>query len=282
MFICLENKGKHLLFFFTILVFSCDFIDFRTAFFSVSVDERFDNNSHFFSHLPPPLKNPNHYTFLVISDTHYANENFNYFEAIERMRKKYQIEFVILNGDITQSGLKKQFQLALQDKNKLQIPVYPVIGNHDIYHNGTKMFGKYFGQYIYAFKIDKGNTAFLFLDTANGILGEKQKSWYQKQLEKYQSENIFVFTHYNINERKVQDIISLPYPEERYFLIDLHEKHHVDYFISGHLHSNNQSKIRGTTYITVKNAAQLKEAGLLIKVNGKQITTHFIDIEKDL
>lgn len=105
----------------------------------------------------PQKKTPYTYSFVHISDLHigesitdYGTEG--YFDeppagdmgySAERLRKavnwinahkdSLRIKFVIITGDLTDSGERSEFMKAKELLDELKIPYVPLIGNHDVH-----------------------------------------------------------------------------------------------------------------------------------------------------
>jgi 3',5'-cyclic AMP phosphodiesterase CpdA len=56
---------------------------------------------------------------------------------------KYRIKFVVVTGDITDSGERSEFLKAKEILDSLRIPYIPVIGNHDIWPHTSSSESKY-------------------------------------------------------------------------------------------------------------------------------------------
>lgn len=260
-----------------LFITSCEYLDLCSIANSDTIDFRFNENKNYSSHPNPIISNPENFSFLVVSDTHYYKEKFGYGKRLDKLRQDYNADFLIVNGDISQSGLEKQFNLFLDDMKDYNGIIYPVLGNHDVYNNGNKVFGKLLGQFIYSLEI--GNTKLIFLDTATGTFGKKQKNWYEKELST--NKQIIVFTHYNFITGTVQEWTSVSYTEDEYYFFNINEKYNVKYVISGHLHQNNEGEIRNVPYKTVTTLKNEKNAVLLVSINNTEITTTLLDLPED-
>jgi predicted phosphodiesterase len=260
-----------------LFITSCEYLDLCSIANSDTIDFRFNENKNYSSHPNPIISNPENFSFLVVSDTHYYKEKFGYGKRLDKLRQDYNADFLIVNGDISQSGLEKQFNLFLDDMKDYNGIIYPVLGNHDVYNNGNKVFGKLLGQFIYSLEI--GNTKLIFLDTATGTFGKKQKDWYEKELST--NKQIIVFTHYNFITGTVQEWTSVSYTEDEYYFFNINEKYNVKYVISGHLHQNNEGEIRNVPYKTVTTLKNEKNAVLLVSINKTEITTKLLDVPED-
>ena len=255
-------------------IISCEYLDLCSIVNADTVDSRFDENKNYSKHSNPTINNSKNFSFLVISDTHYYKENFGYGKRLDKLRQDYNADFLIVNGDISQSGLEKQFNLFLDDMTDYNGIIYPVLGNHDIYNNGNKIFGKLLGQFIYSLEI--GNTKLIFLDTATGTFGKKQKNWYEKELST--NKQLLIFTHYNFITGTIQEWTSVSNAEDEYYFFDINAEYNVKYVISGHLHQNNEEKIRDVTYKTLTTLKDEKNAVLLISIKENKITTTLLDL----
>ena len=82
-------------------------------------------------------------------------------------------------------------------------PFFPVVGNHDITHNGWALFSTIFKSSFYDFdvQVDEDGTVdhFIFLDSANGTFGRKQIDLIEDGVvdPDKKTRHVFVFTHTN-------------------------------------------------------------------------------------
>lgn len=257
-----------------LFITSCEYLDLCSSVNSETIDFRFDDNKKYSKHPNPTINDSENFSFLIVSDTHYYKKSFRYGKRLDKLRQDYNAAFLIVNGDISQSGLEKQFNLFLDDMKDYNGIIYPVLGNHDVYNNGNKIFGKLLGQFIYSLEI--GNTKLIFLDTATGTFGNKQKDWYEKELST--NKQLLVFTHYNFITGTTQEWTSVTYAEDEYYFFNINDEYNVKYVISGHLHQNNESEIRNVTYKTLTTLGKEKNAVLLVSINKTEITTTLLDL----
>lgn len=241
---------------------------------SDTANSRFEENKNYLDHPIPTIEDSNNFSFLVISDTHYQNKNLEVGTKLNEIRQKYNASFLIVNGDISETGQNKQFQLFLDDMKNYNGIIYPVLGNHDILNNGSKTFGKMLGKFIYSIEI--GNIKLIFLDTSTGTFGNKQKEWYEKELSS--NKKIIVFTHYNFVTSTVQEIVSMSNAEDEYYFYKTNSKHNVKYVISGHLHKNNKKEIRGVKYQTLTKLQDKKESILLFSIKDNEISNELLNL----
>lgn len=233
----------------------------------LSVDERFLEKDSLADFSAPALTigNSSNFSFLVIADTHFGVTPYQFFKYIDDNKVSWGIDFAVILGDITEAGTQSQYDLAKSDIARTSLPVYPVIGNHDIFAGGFHIYKYVFGRTVYTFTIDTHR--FIFLDTASGTLGNYQKKWLESILAQPVSGKKLIFTHLSPTDDDFQDFTEMTFPEERFFLFDLLDRHDVSNYFCGHLHLNDDREIRGVRYMIIKNASGGLGAGTLLKVN---------------
>ncbi len=236
-----------------VVLASCTYVDVGSIFAAGNVDDRFEKSQTSKEiELPSVLGKTTSYSFGVVTDLHYYNSRPHYLKRIQSQIDKgtLDIDFIVNLGDTSQSATEGQFQLYLEDMESLKIPIYTLIGNHDIQMEGEKLYNKYIStDTSYSFHI--GNTQFIMLDTANGTLGTKQMAWYEDLLSKSKATNKLVFSHYGITSKGWQGLVSLSYQEEVYRLYSMHDTYNVDFFFNGHTHTYLTETVRGVDYVTV-------------------------------
>jgi len=100
------------------------------------------------------------FKIVLISDTHNFYDPFitqvNYINTLK------DIDFVIHLGDFTTGSLNKEFNWYSTIINRLDIPFFTVIGNHDCLANGCSIYKNMFGpsDYIFTYK----NVKFILFD----------------------------------------------------------------------------------------------------------------------
>jgi 3',5'-cyclic AMP phosphodiesterase CpdA len=239
----------------------------------LSVDDRFLEKDSLANYpAPDPLLftnggTANNFSFLVIADTHYGFTPYQFFKYIDDNKgaAAWGIEFVIILGDITEAGTQAQYNLAKSDITNTTLPVYPVIGNHDIFASGFNIYKYAFGRTVYNFTIN--GHSFIFLDTASGTLGSYQRTWLESILAQSTSGRKLIFTHLSPTDDDIQSFTEFSYPKERYYLFDLLDNHNVDYYICGHLHLNDDKEIRGVRYLVLRNISEGVGSGTILKVS---------------
>jgi len=154
----------------------------------------------------------------------------------------HEVQAVVILGDLVEHcDQVEQWRGFFRRARGLlaHVPVYPVIGNHEIWpDSGNSHFFRYFDypdrKAVYHF--DYGNAHMIALDsTWIGLQsGWFDTKWVGKILQESSAEWKFVFFHYPPYSPK-------PYPEYDYqggqAILDVMAKHGVDIVASGHMHS---------------------------------------------
>ncbi len=139
-----------------------------------------------------------------------------------------------------------------------RVPFYPVVGNHDITHNGWAMFSNLFKTSFYEFTVHMGDNGpidrFIFIDSANGTLGEFQINEIENgvfQRDKKSIRNTFVFTHTNIFRPSYNEFASTYCREELYYLLDKLADWKTTIMFCGHVHAWDDRMFGGVRHITM-------------------------------
>lgn len=82
---------------------------------------------------------------------------------VDDVNSRSDIDFVILNGDISDFGLVAEFEGIYKIYEKLNVPFISVIGNHDLVANGRAVYERMFGPLNFTFTF--GGTKFVCHDT---------------------------------------------------------------------------------------------------------------------
>lgn len=107
------------------------------------------------------LEQKNTFRFAVISDTQRFYDELD--DVVEALKKRSDLDFVILTGDITDFGTTKEYRWINERMQELNMPFLTVIGNHDCVGNGKKIYKAMYGPYDYTMNI--GRNRFVFINT---------------------------------------------------------------------------------------------------------------------
>ena len=72
-------------------------------------------------------------------------------DVIKRINKMDDVSFILLSGDLSESGLKAEIEWTCKSMSKSSKPIFAVVGNHDALGFGKEMWLETFGPYDYSF-----------------------------------------------------------------------------------------------------------------------------------
>ena len=166
------------------------------------------------------------------------------------------------------------------------LPFRPVVGNHDITHNGWALFCDLFKTSFYEFTVKVGEKydRFIFLDSANGTLGNFQIEEIENNAlgDDYKEiRNTFVFTHTNIFRPSLNEFASTYCREELYYILDKLSDWNTTIMFYGHVHAWDDRMFGGVRHITMPsmNFVDHPDGGddLLVRVTVKKDGTAIVD-----
>lgn len=131
------------------------------------------------------------YDCLLITDVHFGNDHYSvrqdaFFKSLQKYKAEHsspsepQILFCIALGDIADHGRAAEFdayeafQKRIADTIGKPNSVYNVVGNHDLYNSGWKLWEKSCYPHKSAYYFETKNFEWYFVDTGNGTLGRPQ------------------------------------------------------------------------------------------------------------
>ena len=224
--------------------------------------------------------------FVQVTDTHYSRDN-KYSEdvlkaAVKDINNLENVSFVVFTGDNINRPNEQDLIEFVKIVNKLHVPYYLVIGNHDVFKsNGLSKV-----QYLetirdnnilykprkpdYFFK--KGEFGFLIADGAkeiipgaNGYFKASTLSFIDKQLTKHKQLKFIIFQHFPIVEPE-ETSSHKTYKSEEYFkMLDKHSN--VIAILSGHFHMNNEKMQNGIYHINSPSLLKLPHQYKIIDIN---------------
>ncbi len=171
------------------------------------------------------------FTIALLGDSHTYYDDFT--DQIEYLNRIDSIDFVVHNGDITLSGIYREFLWFHDITSSLKHPMITLIGNHDYLSNGVNVYKEMFGPTN--FVLDYNNCRFIFFDD---IIWEKN-------VEDPDFE--WLYNASNVKQEKGLDYVFVaahipPWDSSfsignRYLFCKLLEANEVDLSIHGHTHS---------------------------------------------
>ncbi|MBN1970565.1 MAG: metallophosphoesterase [Candidatus Delongbacteria bacterium] len=133
------------------------------------------------------------FSFAIISDTHTRYKDLH--DVISKINRLDNVDFTIILGDITDLGLKFEFENSIEEFERLKNPYLTVIGNHDYLSQGKSIYKQTLGETNLAFTAN--NDKFIFFDDVVWENDNKSPdfNWLKEEIESSNSENIFLFAH---------------------------------------------------------------------------------------
>jgi 3',5'-cyclic AMP phosphodiesterase CpdA len=193
----------------------------------------------------PAVVDPDSFSFAVFGDVHYT---LGAHPALARFRREVEergIDFFLVLGDLAHDGTEAQMRRARAGLDSVGIPYYVTNGNHDLFQaEAWPSFKAEFGPSCYSVVIaDKLKV--IFLDTAEGRLGERQFAWLEQELATAGDRIKFVGTHFPLYDGRVPGVYRMASGRERARLQSLLQEHAVFAIASGHIHGWRDTEVEG-------------------------------------
>jgi len=153
------------------------------------------------------------FRFALIADTHILERGSAaiLIRALDRLKSmKMALSFVILSGDMVESGQPEQYRLLMQALSGLTMPYHAVVGNHDLGNMGNpssrRRFSRFLGPVSRSFQVR--GVACIILDTNNsegnpenwhGRVEPPAMRWLKKALAGLDARKpMLLFTHHGL------------------------------------------------------------------------------------
>ena len=181
-------------------------------------------------------------SFALLTDLHISTSNPRPMEdlqrSIEDINKNPNIEFVVVTGDLTESGDRASIEAVKAALDGLKVPFYAASGNHETTwsESGVMDFTRVFGDSRFAFSHDGkyfiGFNSGPVIRMADGHVAPQDIAWLKHNLDSVSAAGetpIFVFTHYPLRNGDV---------DNWYDVTDVLRQHNVQCVMGGHYHRN--------------------------------------------
>lgn len=124
-------------------------------------------------------KSSSSYSFVTIADSHYKFKELQ--NAINKINTLEDVDFVVHLGDFTDKGLMMEYESFSKEIERLKLPIFTCIGNHDYLSNGGTIYKQMFGNYNYS--IYYKNTKLVFFDATAWESGKQSDmTWFENEL----------------------------------------------------------------------------------------------------
>ena len=245
------------------------------------------------------MDNKGEYTFLVGADSHLttdpgrmdemlqigldnddllyvhlgdiADTKPEYYIVLDSLLAQAKGRYVAKNYEVNEYGRfiykRNPYDIMGEEYASIKYPFFPVVGNHDLTHNGWAMWCNIFGSSFYEFDVFVGDDEdtgkynydhFIFLDTASGTLGKTQIDLIEKGVldGDVHYRHTFVFSHTNIFRPSALQFASTFAREETFFLLKQFEEWGADIVFCGHVHKWDEREYNKVTYLTLDSMSE--------------------------
>jgi 3',5'-cyclic AMP phosphodiesterase CpdA len=205
--------------------------------------------------------------FIVMSDLHLVPEGelsltldtaARLENAVEAVNARYgDADFCVLAGDLADRGDAASYRRLQSLVEKLTIPTFITLGNHDDRPTFLDIFGADYA--AETGKVDKfvdiKGYRIILLDSSepgrvDGVLTEEQIGWLRARLDEAAAMPVIVILHHNANALHIEsdDIRIL---DEGPFLDALRTHPDIRQVIAGHVHLTSVATYRGVPFTTL-------------------------------
>jgi outer membrane protein assembly factor BamB/predicted phosphohydrolase len=201
------------------------------------------------------------FSFAQFTDVHISRSNENNTidlrRAVEDVNLQEHIAFVLVTGDIAETGDYASLMVAKRELDKLNCPYYIIPGNHDTKwsESGATDFKRIFGDNRQRLQFN----GFLFLcinsgpiiKMGDGHISPQDIIWIERQLKNVGKRMpVFVVTHYPLKSGDV---------DNWWMLTDVVRRYNVQAFLGGHYHLNMVHSYDGIPGILCRSTLRAKE-----------------------
>lgn len=193
---------------------------------------------------------------------------------VDQINARDDIDFVVLNGDISDFGQLLEFEGIYNSYAKLKVPFISVVGNHDLVANGPFIFKRMFGEFNFTFTY--GDVKFICFDSNsreynfNGLVPDI--SWLKNNLTLENGISyILAFSHVPPNDADFDPKLRPLYEELA--------NHTPGFLGSVHAHEHQPDRVYkpydGSVPFIITNAI-VNRAYTLLDITNGQIETHSV------
>ncbi|PTY00148.1 metallophosphoesterase [Opitutus sp. ER46] len=248
---------------------------------------------------PPPAGK---FTFIAINDTHYLSPECGpWLEKVTGLIAPEKPDFVLHIGDVCDKGLKAQ-HLAVRDIfARLQVPMYPVIGNHDwTTQTDRSAYEEVFPNRI-NYTFEHAGWQFVGLDSSEGLrwhdtkIGDATFAWLDANLPKLDRQRpLVLFTHFPLIDgpslRPITDKTNARMqPANANALLERFRDFNLQAVFNGHFHGYKEATFGAATITTNRccalkrfNFDGTKEKGFFVctAADGR-VTRRFVEVKAE-
>jgi hypothetical protein len=197
----------------------------------------------------PVAVNPDSFCFAVFGDPQIGHD---YKSSLNRFKQEVAdrgIGFFCVLGDLTNDATPDEVDSIKLQLDRVGIPYYATIGNHDLYQtDGWERFKENYGPSCYSVAV-ADRIKLIFLDTADGTLGSTQFGWFETELRDSTSIKL-AMTHFPIFDGKKPIMWRLASDAERVKVQSMLERYGAFAWCAGHIHGWRQTQVGTVNHFT--------------------------------
>lgn len=240
---------------------------------------------------------------IHLSDTHIIQKSRKNLYGIDpslRLAKALQsiqrnhgdADMIVISGDLVDTPSHEAYKTFFDIIKECQIPIYPIIGNHDDRELFFKFFPDLQNDGFAQYAIEDDDFAFLFLDTNAkdkpfGTFCSKRLEWLQENLQSVADKNIYIFMHHHPLPSGLYEMDTVANLKDKEKFWNIVEKYNnVKHIAFGHLHRITQMRKGGislhSTKSTVFEVAYKPNEQKEYLTNEEKPTYAVLNIDKDV
>jgi predicted phosphodiesterase len=209
-----------------------------------------------------------HYRFGVVGD---VQSNRVAGRMLAEVARNYNLDFFVVVGDLVNQPENKEWGWALDFVKQFAVPVYVVVGNHELFGDGYRKYRQHFGRTNYQFSL--ANDLFLMLDVADQSPSREVYNYAESLLENDTYDHKYVFTHVTPVDQYGNRNNGFASSFHAARFMNMLQRNNLDMMFSGHIHSYQEYRVEGVQYYVVGTGGGIQE-----KLDG--IECRFLVVEK--
>jgi 3',5'-cyclic AMP phosphodiesterase CpdA len=234
--------------------------------YETNIDDDDKNlNSKAFTRIVAETPDKDTLTIIAMGDT---QRFYDEVDGFVKSANSQDVDFVLLNGDITDFGLKDEFQWVHERMSKLKMPYVGIIGNHDLSGNGETVYKKMYGPDNDSFIINR--IKFIILNTNSREYQYNGRvpniPWLNDQLTGEGFDRAVVVSHISPYDNDFDQNL------EQAYATALRESGKVNLSLHGHRHSFQEGEPYGDGIRYIVSTSMDDKMYLLIKLFGNSFT----------
>lgn len=203
-------------------------------------------------------KTENPFKFALVTDTHVgsAGNNDDLMRTVSDINTLYDIEFVIISGDVTEFGSDEELDMAKKLLDELIKPYYILPGNHDSNwsESGTNSFLKTFGSETFGFE----HNGYKFIGLASGPnmrmgpgqIPRENLTWFFDELKNTPLEMPIIYVNHYPMDNSLNNWFEV---------MDALQTYNVQLMLCGHGHNNRKLNFEGVNAAMCRSNLRAKE-----------------------